>query len=81
MPAVEILVNIQRVAERIANPDTTHEITDVIADGSYYGMETFDQSILRLAGSGMITFEEASRHATNPSDLKVRAQQLGLLTT
>jgi len=79
VPAVEVLVNNDRVAERIADPASTHEIPDVIAESSYYGMETFDQSILRLAGNGIITFEEAMRSATNPADLKLRAEQLGLI--
>ena len=79
VPAVEVLVNNDRVAERIADPVRTHEIPDVIADGSYYGMETFDQAILRLAGNGSITFDEAMLNATNPGDLKLRAQQLGLI--
>jgi twitching motility protein PilT len=79
VPAVEVLVNNDRVAERIADAAITHEIPDVIADGSYYGMETFDQAILRLAGNGTITFDEALRNATNAADLKLRAQQLGLV--
>jgi len=81
IPAVEVLVNTDRVAERIADSAQTQELNEVIADGAFYGMETFDQSLLRLAGSGVVTFEEAVRHATNPADLKLRAQQLGLLTT
>ncbi|HLE38167.1 MAG TPA: type IV pili twitching motility protein PilT, partial [Acidimicrobiia bacterium] len=63
------------------DPALTHEIADVIAEGSFYGMETFDQSILRLASSGRVSFEEAFRHATKPSDLRLRAQQMGLLGT
>ena len=81
IPAVEVLINTERVADRIADPALTHEITDVIAEGAYYGMETFDQSILRLAANGTITFDQAMRHATSPGDLKLRAQQLGLLKT
>ena len=81
VPAVEVLVNTERVAERIADPSITHEIADVIADGAYYGMETFDQSILRLVANGRVTFENALRHATNPADLKLRAQQMGLVAT
>jgi len=81
VPAVEVLINTDRVADRIADPALTHEIPDVIAEGAYYGMETFDQSILRLAGNGTITFEQAMRHATSPGDLKLRAEQLGLLRT
>ncbi len=81
VPAVEILINTDRIAERIADPALTHEIPDVIADSAFYGMETFDQSILRLASAGLVTFEEGFRHATKPADLKLRAQQLGLLGT
>ena len=33
MPGLEILINTGRVAERISDPDKTHEIKDVIADG------------------------------------------------
>ncbi len=43
-PGLEILINNGRIAERIADPDKTHEIKDVIADGAFYGMVTFDQS-------------------------------------
>ena len=46
IPAVEVLVNTGRVAERIADPATTAEIYEVIAEGGYYGMRTFDQSLL-----------------------------------
>ncbi|MGZ8579598.1 MAG: type IV pilus twitching motility protein PilT, partial [Actinomycetota bacterium] len=43
-PVLEILVNNGRVAERISDPDKTLEIKEVIADGAFYGMVTFDQS-------------------------------------
>ena len=78
VPAVEVLVNTERVAERIADPLRTHEIPDVVAEGDYYGMETFDQSILRLVSKGVVSMTEAMRHATKPADLKLRAQQLGI---
>jgi len=81
VPAVEALINTERVAERIADAHLTDELPEVMAEGAYYGMETFDQSLLRLAGTGVVTFAEALRHATNPSDLKLRAQQLGLIST
>jgi twitching motility protein PilT len=81
IPAVEVLINTERVAERIADPELTAEIPEVIAEGAYYGMETFDQSLLRLIGTGVVTFEEAILHATKPSDLRLKAQQLGILAT
>ncbi|MDX1690576.1 MAG: type IV pilus twitching motility protein PilT [Acidimicrobiia bacterium] len=77
VPAVEVLVNTERVAERIADPEKTHQIADIVADGDFYGMTTFDQSILELVKQGTITMTEAMRHATKPADLKLRAQQMG----
>src|SRR4029077_1423517 len=53
-PGLEILINNGRIAERIADPDKTHEIKDVIADGAFYGMVTFDQWILELLKQGRI---------------------------
>jgi len=79
--AAEILVNNERVAERIADPELTAEIPDVLAESGYYGMESFDQAILRLFAAGAITFAEGLRHATKPGDLRLRAQQSGLIPT
>ena len=52
VPGLEILINTGRVAERIADPDKTHEIKDVIQDGGFYGMITFDQCLLQLVQDG-----------------------------
>ncbi len=79
--ATEILINNERVMERIADPALTSEIPDVLAQSGYYGMETFDQALLRLFSDGAITFAEALRHATRPADLRLRAQQSGLIPT
>ena len=48
VPCLEVLVNTGRIADRIVDPSTTSEIKDVIAQGSFYGMRTFDQSLLEL---------------------------------
>jgi len=81
VPAAEVLVNNDRVSERIADPAGTSTLPEVIAEGSYYGMVTFDQSILRLLEQGAVTIDEAMRHATRPSDLKVTAQRMGIIAT
>jgi twitching motility protein PilT len=81
VPAVEVLVNTDRAAERIADPELTSSLPDVIAEGSYYGMVTFDQSILTLLERGEVDYPEAMRSATNPSDFKVMAQRRGLAPT
>jgi twitching motility protein PilT len=50
-------------------------ITDVIEQGAiHYGMQTFDQSLFSLYRTGLITYEEALRRATNPDDFILRVK-------
>jgi twitching motility protein PilT len=78
LPAHEVLVNTGRIAERIADPERTAEIHDVIAEGEYYGMMTFDQCLLRLVGAGAVRVEDALAASSNPHDLQLRLQQAGI---
>jgi twitching motility protein PilT len=71
VPAVEVLVNTGRIYERIVDPDATVEIVDVIADGAFYGMQTFDQALVRLVQEGMVDEDEARRASTNPHDFNL----------
>jgi twitching motility protein PilT len=78
VPAVEVLIASAMVKDCIVDPDKTKIIPDVIEQGSlHYGMQTFDQSLLSLYKSDLITYEEALRRATNPDDfvLKVKGIQ------
>jgi twitching motility protein PilT len=68
VPAVEVLVNTGRIYERIIDPDATVEIVDVIADGGFYGMQTFDQALVKLVEEGTVAEDEARRASTNPHD-------------
>ena len=79
IPAVEVLVNTGRIAERIADEAITAEIHDVIAEGGYYGMRTFDQSLLQLVLEGKIEIREALQASTRPHDFQLMLQQSGLI--
>src|SRR5213594_2823273 len=68
IPAVEVLLNTGRVYERILDPDQTSSISDVIAESSYDGMQTFDQSLLELVRDGLVSETDARAVATNPHD-------------
>jgi len=73
VPAIEVLLATARVRELIEDKDRTKEIPDAIAQGNVsYGMQTFDQSLMSLLKSGLITYEEALRQATNPDDFALR---------
>jgi twitching motility protein PilT len=78
LPCHEILVNTGRVAERIADPDRTAEIHEVIGEGAYYGMVTFDQSLLELVRGGHVTVDAALAASTSPHDLQLQLQQAGI---
>jgi len=78
LPCHEILVNTGRIAERIADPDKTAEIHEVIAEGRYYGMQTFDQSLLQLVKEGGVSLEAALAASTNPHDFQLLLQQAGM---
>ncbi|MDO9287472.1 MAG: PilT/PilU family type 4a pilus ATPase [Thermodesulfovibrionales bacterium] len=78
VPAVEVLVATITVKDCILDPDKTKLLPDVIAQGVvHYNMQTFDQSLLNLFKSNLITYEDALRGATNPDDfvLKVKGIQ------
>jgi twitching motility protein PilT len=77
-PGLEVLVNTGRISERIADPEKTFEIHEVIAEGGYYGMFTFDQSLLALVQAGRISVEAAMAASTAPHDLQLMLQQAGI---
>ena len=79
VPAVEALTMNGRVFDRIVDEAATHTLEDVIQESEFYGMQTFDQAILNLFKSGHISFQTALAAASNPHDLRVKAEQTGLV--
>jgi twitching motility protein PilT len=75
VPCVEVLVNTGRVAERIVDPALTSEIHDVVAEGGFYGMQTFDQHLLELVTGGLVDVKEAMEAASRPHDFQLMLQQ------
>ncbi|MEM6731406.1 MAG: PilT/PilU family type 4a pilus ATPase [Myxococcota bacterium] len=72
-PALEILRNTARVRELIEDQERTKEITEAISKGyTTYGMQTFDQSLMKLFQNKIISYEEALRQATNADDFALR---------
>jgi twitching motility protein PilT len=71
VPASEVLVVTGRVQDLILNPDETGKITEVIAEGEYYGMRTFDQSLLGYVMEGKVSEKVALDYASSPHDFKL----------
>src|SRR5215218_945024 len=77
----EILRMTGRVRDMIMNPEETGRLTDAIAEGSYYGMQTFDQALLGHVQSGRVSMEEAIKAATSPHDFKLMVAADGQRST
>jgi twitching motility protein PilT len=77
-PALEILVNTGRVAERITDEEKTSEIKEVVAEGGYYGMMTFDQALLKLIQQGVVSVEDAMQAVSSKHDFELALQQAGM---
>ncbi|OFV87678.1 MAG: type IV pili twitching motility protein PilT [Acidobacteria bacterium RBG_16_68_9] len=75
VPAVEVLISTARVREYVADKSKSPELRDVIAQGhTAYGMQTFDQSLMSLFRSGLITYDEALLHCSNVTDFELKVR-------
>ena len=63
------------------DPKQTGEIHDIIADGEFYGMQTFDQSLIQLVEQGRIDLAQAMQAASNPHDMKLALQRRPVVTS
>ncbi|NNN22497.1 MAG: PilT/PilU family type 4a pilus ATPase [Acidimicrobiales bacterium] len=81
VPAIEVMVVNGRIQQCILDPEKTGDIVNIIQEGDYYGMTTFDQSLADLFEDGVIDLRSAMMAATNSHDLRVMLQNRGLLQT
>ncbi len=81
VPAVEVMVVNGRIQQAILDPVQTSDIDQIMAEGQYYGMQTFDQALADLLQKGVIGLREAMDSASNPHDLKVMLERMGVVRT
>src|SRR5829696_5176358 len=67
----EILRMTGRVRDMITNPEETGKLPEVISEGAYYGMQTFDQALLYHVQQGRVAMDDALKAATQPHDFKL----------
>jgi twitching motility protein PilT len=74
VPAAEVLINTAAVADNIRDIEKQLNIPDLIAEGTVsYGMQSFDQSLMKWYKDGAITYESALFYSSNPSEFALRA--------
>ncbi len=79
-PAIEVMVNTGRTRDAILEPADAPPLIDLIRDGDFYKMQTFDQHLFQLVRDDAITFDEALTASTSPHDLTVELRQAGLVS-
>jgi twitching motility protein PilT len=74
VPAVEVMVTNARIADLIreGRPD---EITDAVAEGEFFDMQTFSQALIDLVLAGVVERETAANAATNRHDFLVMLER------
>jgi twitching motility protein PilT len=70
IPAVEVMVNNARIAELIRER-RTEEISDAIAEGEFFEMQTFSKALIDLVLGELIDRETAANAATNRHDFEI----------
>jgi twitching motility protein PilT len=74
VPACEVLINTAAVADNIRDIEKQLNIPDLIAEGSVaYGMQSFDQSLMKWYRDGVVSYESALFYSSNPSEFALRA--------
>jgi twitching motility protein PilT len=77
--AMEVCINTGRIADAIIDPEKTSSIHQMISEGGFYGMQTFDHHLVALLRDGVISLESAMAASTSPHDLTVELRRLGLV--
>ena len=77
----EILRMTGRVRDMIMNPEETGKLPEVISEGGYYGMQTFDQALLYHVQRDRVSMDDALKAATHPHDFKLLVASDGQRST
>jgi twitching motility protein PilT len=80
VPVVETMVVNGRIQQCLLDSGQLDRIAEIIAEGEYYGMQTFDQHLAQLIEDGTLDLGTAMAAATSPHDLRVRLVRAGTLT-
>ena len=67
----EILRITGRVRDMIMDSTETGRLPEAVAEGGYYGMQTFDQALMHHVQAGRVSMDDALKAATHPHDFKL----------
>ena len=79
--ALEILRTTGRVRDAVMDPEQTAQLPSIIAEGGFYGMQTFDQALFEHVKAGRLTRDNALAAASSPQDFKLLLAAEGRVST
>ncbi len=68
IPAVEVLIATPYI-RKLVEENNIGDLRKAIQEGSYYGMQSFNQALVALYKGGKVSLEEALANASNPEEL------------
>ncbi|HYI35971.1 MAG TPA: PilT/PilU family type 4a pilus ATPase [Thermoleophilaceae bacterium] len=71
----EVLVNTSRIQDLITEGMSVSEVHKALKEGDFYGMQSFDQSLLELVREGSVSQEDALSYSSSPNDFRLSLQQ------
>ena len=80
IPAVEIMVN-SPIVRKLIETNKLEKLPSAIESGRQDGMQSFNQSLLKLVNEGIITEEDALKSSNNAESLKMNLKGIFLDTS
>jgi twitching motility protein PilT len=82
VPAVEVLVGTSRVFDVVVRPTAAPaDLEALMSDGEYYGMQTFDQSLLNLYKNGLVGLRDVLAASSDAHEFRIALTTAGLVPT
>ena len=50
-----------------------------MTEGDFYGMQTFDQALVKMVKEGLVTVDDAMEAASNPHDFQLAPKEAQLV--
>jgi twitching motility protein PilT len=76
--ACEVLTNNERVQEWIIGGAESSSLVDIIKESEFFGMQTFDQALLKLVIEKSVDLPVAVPHARNVHEMRAKAMAAGI---
>ncbi len=76
--ACELMTNNERIQEWILSGEDSNRLLEIMKESEFFGMQTFDQSMLKLVVDRVIELPTAVPHARNVHEMRAKAMAAGI---